>query len=178
MDKIIVLDRDGVINQDSDAYIKHPDEWIPEPGSLEAIAQLKKAGWTIAIATNQSGIRREYYSRQALHAMHMKMVSLLDEHNAKVDWISYSPYLGDDGAPCRKPGTGMLRTIANRFHACLQDKYMIGDSLGDIKAAQAMGMKPLLVKTGKGLRTLATEDESLQGVPVFENLLQAVESIL
>lgn len=178
MDKIIVLDRDGVVNQDSDEYIKHPDEWIPEPGSLEAIAKLKADGWLIALATNQSGIRREYYSRQTLHAMHMKMVQMLKSHEAHVDWISYSPYLGTDGAPCRKPGTGMLRTIENRFNMPLAGKPMVGDSLGDIRAAQAMQMKPILVKTGKGERTLATEDACLEAVPVFDNLAAAVESIL
>lgn len=178
MDKIIVLDRDGVINQDSDAFIKHPDEWLPEPGSLEAISKLKANGWIIAVATNQSGIRREYYSRQTLHAMHMKMVTLLRNHQAKVDWISYSPYLGDDGAPCRKPGTGMLRAIEKRFDTSLAGKYLIGDSLGDIKAAQAMNMIPLLVRTGKGERTIASGEDCLADVKVFDNLEQAVDSIL
>lgn len=176
--KLIVLDRDGVVNQDSDQYIKHPDEWLPEPGSLEAIAQLKHAGWLVAIATNQSGIRRGYYSRQTLHAMHRKMNRLLSEFRAHVDWVSYSPYLGEDGAPCRKPGVGMLQAIENRFGQTLQGAFFIGDSLGDVQAAQAKGMQPVLVKTGKGERTLASQAECLKAVPVYDNLKQAVEALL
>jgi len=105
--KLIVLDRDGVINEDSDAYIKHPNEWHPVAGSLEAIVKLKKAGWLVAIATNQSGVKRGYYSRETLHAMHQKLVDLLDEKGAKVDWINYSPYTSSDNSPCRKPSSGM-----------------------------------------------------------------------
>ncbi|MBN2606207.1 MAG: D-glycero-beta-D-manno-heptose 1,7-bisphosphate 7-phosphatase [Thiotrichales bacterium] len=178
MNKIIVLDRDGVINQDSDAYIKHPNEWIPETGSIEAIAKLKKAGWTVAIATNQSGVRRGYYSRQTLHAMHQKLVGLLAEHGVTVDWISYSPYVSEDNSPCRKPGTGMLQAIQNRFDVSLVGCPMIGDSIADIQVAQSMKMKPLLVKTGKGERTLAKNAPELSDVPVYDNLLTAVESLL
>lgn len=176
--KLIVLDRDGVVNQDSDQYIKHPDEWIPEPGSIEAIVLLKHAGWTVAIATNQSGIRRGYYSRETLHAMHQKMNQLLKVQGASVDWVSYSPYLSDDGAPCRKPGVGMLQAIENRFDQPLTGQVFIGDSLGDMQAADAMGMTPILVKTGKGERTLASSHPILQGIPVYDNLLKAVEALL
>lgn len=178
MNKIIVLDRDGVVNQDSDAYIKHPDEWVPEPGSIEAIAKLKKAGWTVAIATNQSGVRRGYYSRQTLHAMHQKFVQLLAEHEVAIDWISYSPYVSEDNAPCRKPGTGMLQAIQRRFGLSLANFPMIGDSLPDIQVAKAMKMKPMLVRTGKGERTLSKKSPELSDVPVYDNLLTAVESLL
>lgn len=176
--KLIVLDRDGVINEDSDAYIKHPDEWHPVPGSLEAIARLKQAGWTVAVATNQSGIRRGYYSRQTLHAMHMKLVALLAERHVKVDWISYSPYVADDQSPCRKPGTGMLQAIEYRFGVSLAGCPMVGDSLADIQVAKAKGMVPYLVKTGKGHRTLATKDPILSDVAVYDNLLTVVEALL
>lgn len=176
--KLIVLDRDGVINEDSDAYIKHPDEWHPVPGSLEAIAKLKAAGWTVAVATNQSGVKRGYYSRETLHAMHQKLVALLSEKGAQVDWISYSPYVAEDQSPCRKPATGMLRAIEARFGVSVSNAPMIGDSLADIQVAKAKGMKPMLVKTGKGERTLATKDSSLQDVPVYDNLLTAVEALL
>lgn len=174
--KIIVLDRDGVINEDSDAFIKSPEEWLPVPGSIEAIKKLKQAGWLVAVATNQSGIKRGYYSRQTLSSMHQKFINLLDGET--VDWISYAPYLGDDNSPARKPGTGMLQAIAKRFDCDLQGQPFIGDTLADIKVAKAMNMTPYLVKTGKGERTLATGDESLQGVPVFENLQAVVEEIL
>lgn len=175
--KIIVLDRDGVINEDSDAFIKSADEWHPVPGSIEAIAALKKAGWTVAVATNQSGIRRGYYSRATLSAMHQKLQALLAEQNAQVDWINFSPYLGEDGAPCRKPSTGMLTAIEQRFGVSLAGAPMVGDTLGDMQVALNKGMQPYLVRTGKGERTLATGDERLQTIPVFDNLLAVVEAL-
>ncbi|MEA3404732.1 MAG: D-glycero-beta-D-manno-heptose 1,7-bisphosphate 7-phosphatase [Pseudomonadota bacterium] len=176
--KIIVLDRDGVINEDSDAFIKSADEWLPLEGSIEAIAKLKQAGWTVAVATNQSGIRRGYYSRAVLSSMHQKMQGLLESRDAKVDWVNFSPYLGDDNAPCRKPSTGMLQAIENRFNVSLVGMPMVGDTLADIKVALAKGMQPYLVRTGKGERTLATADPILKGVPVYDNLQAAVEAIL
>lgn len=178
MRKIIVLDRDGVINHDSDAYIKHPDEWHPVEGSLEAIAKLKQAGWIVAVATNQSGVRRGYYSRQTLHAMHMKLIDLLGEKGVTIDWINYSPYVADDNTPCRKPKTGMLQAIQNRFDMDLKDAPMVGDSFADIQVAQAMGMRPILVRTGKGERTLAKHADDLKQIPVFDNLLAAVDDLL
>jgi len=174
--KIIVLDRDGVINEDSDAFIKSEDEWIPVPGSIEAIKKLKRAGWTVAVATNQSGIKRGYYSRQTLSAMHQKFVDLLDGET--LDWISYAPYLADDNSPARKPGTGMLQAIEQRFNCSLKGVPMVGDTLADIGVAKAKAMQPYLVKSGKGERTIATEDELLQGVPIFENLEAVVEELL
>ncbi len=174
--KIVVLDRDGVINQDSDNFIKTVAQWLPEPGSIKAIIKLKKAGWTVAIATNQSGIKRGLYSRQVLSAMHLKMNQLLDDY--KVDWINYSPYLDEDNSACRKPATGLLRAIELRFDISLEGKFMIGDSLSDIKVAKKIGMIPLLVKTGKGEKTIASLGKDLTGIKVFDNLLAAVESIL
>ncbi|WP_373020479.1 D-glycero-beta-D-manno-heptose 1,7-bisphosphate 7-phosphatase [Thiomicrorhabdus sp.] len=176
--KIIVLDRDGVINEDSDAFIKSPDEWHPVPGSLEAIVRLKRAGWLVAVATNQSGIRRGYYDRATLSAMHQKLQSLLMAQGANVDWINFSPYVGDDNTPCRKPSTGMLQAIENRFGVSLQGCPMVGDTLADMKVAQAKKMQPYLVRSGKGERTLATQDPVLEGIPVYDNLLAVVEAIL
>ena len=176
--KIIVLDRDGVINEDSDQFIKSADEWQPVAGSLEAIAKLKQAGWIVAVATNQSGIKRGYYDRATLSQMHAKMQSLLANLGAKVDWVSFSPYLSDCGSVCRKPLTGMLQTIANRFDVDLTGAPMVGDSLGDIQSAQAMGMQPILVRSGKGERTLATGDNCLQNIPVYANLSEFVEEWL
>lgn len=176
MKQIIVLDRDGVINEDSDAFIKSPEEWIPVPGSIEAIKQLKKAGWIVAVATNQSGIKRGYYSRPTLSAMHQKFIDLLDGET--VDWISYAPYLSDDNSPARKPGTGMLQAIEQRFNCSLAGAPMVGDTLSDIAVAKAKSMQPYLVKTGKGERTLATEDGLLKNVPVYENLAAVVEALI
>ena len=176
MTKIIVLDRDGVINEDSDAFIKSADEWLPVPGSIDAIKRLKKSGWTVAVATNQSGIKRGYYSRQILSEMHQKFIQLLDGET--IDWISYAPYLSEDNSPARKPGKGMLQAIEKRFNCSLQNAPMVGDTLADIKVAKAMGMQPFLVKTGKGQKTLASNDASLKNVPVYESLNEVVEALL
>ena len=176
MRKIIVLDRDGVINQDSDAFIKSADEWLPIAGSIEAIKRLKKAGWLVVIATNQSGIKRGYYCRQTLSQMHQKLVTLLGQDS--VDWISYAPYLNDDNSPARKPATGMLQAIEQRFGISLKGHPMVGDTLADIQVAQAMQMQPYLVKTGKGERTLASTTGGLQGVTVYEDLQAVVEALL
>ncbi len=176
--KIIVLDRDGVINQDSDNYIKNTDEWVFEAGSLEAIVKLKKAGWIVAVASNQSGIKRGFYSQQILSTMHLKMNNLLGVH--KIDWINYSPYLPVDNSICRKPKSGLLRAIELRFGISLQGSYMIGDSLADINVAISFGMVPLLVTTGKGKKTLISlqDNNNLNNIKVFKNLLHAVESVL
>jgi D-glycero-D-manno-heptose 1,7-bisphosphate phosphatase len=186
--KLIVLDRDGVINQDSDAYIKHPDEWHPEAGALEAIVALKQAGWTVAIATNQSGLNRGYYTREILSQMHQKLqhklVELGDE-TTKVDWINFSPYLSTDGSQCRKPGNGLLKMIEQRFHTSLENCPMVGDTFNDIMSAKSMKMTPYLVRTGKGQGLLKgldnaspSEKSVLDGVIVCDNLLKAVEAIL
>ncbi len=174
--KIIVLDRDGVINIDSDAYIKSADEWLPEVGSIEAIKALKQAGWIVAIATNQSGIKRGYYGRKQLSEMHLKLQQLLVPE--RIDWISYAPYLNEDNSPARKPSMGMLTAIEQRFGLCLSGAPMVGDTLADIRVAQSKNMKPYLVQTGKGVKTLATQDAVLTGVPVYLNLHAAVEAIL
>lgn len=153
--KLLILDRDGVINFDSDAYIKSVEEWIPLPGSIEAIAQLSKAGWTVAIATNQSGIARGYYDIATLDAMHARLRTLVAEQGGEVGLIVYCPHGPDAGCACRKPKPGMLQTIANHYGADLAQCWFVGDSLGDLQAAQAVDSQPVLVKTGKGLQTLA-----------------------
>lgn len=178
MTKIIVLDRDGVINEDSDNFIKSADEWQPIEGSLEAITRLYKAGWTVAVATNQSGIKRGYYDRSTLSQMHIKMQNLLHKQGGHVDWLSYSPYLSDCGSVCRKPLDGMLRAIELRYACKLKGMPMVGDSLGDIQAAQMLGLKPFLVRTGKGERSLASGDKCLHNVPVYANLYEFVEEWL
>ena len=155
--KLLILDRDGVINYDSDAYIKSVEEWQPLPGAIEAIAQLSKAGWTVAIATNQSGIARGYYDVATLDAMHARLRTLVAEQGGEVGLIVYCPHGPDAGCACRKPKPGMLQTIANHYGADLAQCWFVGDSLGDLQAAQAVDSQPVLVKTGKGLQTLAKE---------------------
>ncbi|ALE90373.1 D-glycero-beta-D-manno-heptose-1,7-bisphosphate 7-phosphatase [Pseudomonas versuta] len=155
--KLLILDRDGVINYDSDAYIKSVEEWIPLPGAIEAIAQLSKAGWTVAVATNQSGIARGYYDVATLEAMHERLRALVAEQGGEVGIIVYCPHGPDEGCACRKPKPGMLHTIAEHYGADLADCWFVGDSLGDLQAAQAVDSQPVLVKTGKGLLTLAKQ---------------------
>ena len=177
--KLIILDRDGVINQDSDAYIKSPDEWLPIPGSLEAIAKLNRAGYTVAVATNQSGLSRGYFDLKTLSAMHRKMEVLLSEHGGQIDAVFYCPHGPKDGCQCRKPSPGMLKEIGERFQANLEKVFFIGDTLSDIKAATAAGANPVLVRTGKGKKTeLLLEGNSFSHVPVHNDLLSVVEAIL
>jgi len=171
--KLIILDRDGVINEDSDAFIKSPDEWIPLPGSLEAIAHLKHAGWTVAVATNQSGIARGLFSEDALHAMHKKMARLLDELGARIDYITWCPHGPDQGCDCRKPLPGMYQQIARHFGCSLKGVPVVGDSARDLEAAVAVGARPILVRTGKGERTLAA-GKMPEGTHVVTNLAEAV----
>ena len=177
--KLIILDRDGVINQDSDAYIKSPDEWIPLPGSLEAIAKLNRAGYTVAVATNQSGLARGYFDLKTLSAMHRKMEALLSELGGQVDAVFYCPHGPKDGCDCRKPSPGMLHEIGERFQANLKKAFFIGDTISDMKAATAAGVKPVLVRTGKGEKTEPLLNENnFSHVPVYNDLLSAVEDIL
>ena len=175
--KLIILDRDGVINQDSDNFIKSVDEFIPLPGSIEAIARLCQAGYHVTIATNQSGIARGYYDLDTLNAMHDKLRSELANHGGSIDMIAFCPHGPDDGCDCRKPLPGMYQAIARRFDMPLKDVPVIGDSLRDLQAAQTVGASPMLVKTGKGERTLA-KGEGLDGIPVYDDLADAVSALL
>lgn len=174
--KLIILDRDGVINEDSDSYIKSPQEWIPIPGSLEALGRLKSMGYTIAIATNQSGIGRGYYTVDTLNAMHDKMQKLAAPFGGYIDLIQYCPHTADINCLCRKPLPGMIHTIAEHFHLQLDETMMIGDTLTDYQAATAAGIGFALVKTGKGMRTLA-QKAIPNNVSVFENLADYVAQL-
>jgi D-glycero-D-manno-heptose 1,7-bisphosphate phosphatase len=173
----IILDRDGVINEDSDAYIKSPDEWIPIPGSLEAIARLNQAGIRVAVATNQSGIGRGMFTLQTLNAMHAKLQNLAARVGGHVDGIFFCPHTPEDQCSCRKPNTGLLHAIAERFGHPLDGIPFVGDSISDIEAARAVGAKPLLVRTGKGERTL-TKLGSPAAIEVYDDLDSAVTALL
>jgi len=175
--KLIILDRDGVINHDSDAYIKSVDEFIPLPGSLEAIARLNQAGYRVAIATNQSGIARGFYDIATLNAMHDKLRRLLDQHGGHVELIAFCPHGPDDRCDCRKPKPGMYLEIARCLETSLQGVPVVGDSLRDLQAAQAVGARPILVRTGKGERTLE-KGEGIDGIPVYDDLAAAVDALL
>lgn len=148
--KLIILDRDGVINHDSDHYIKSPDEWIPIPGSLEAIAKLSQAGYQIAVATNQSGIGRGLYDTDTLNAIHQKLHQLLGKVGGYIDAIFFCPHVDSDQCDCRKPLPGLMQQIAKRYNVSLIGVPIVGDSVRDLVAGVALGAEPHLVLTGKG----------------------------
>jgi len=155
--QLIILDRDGVINQDSDNFIKSVDEFIPLPGSLQAIADLGQAGCTVVVATNQSGIARQLFSLETLDAMHEKLQNLLAPLGGRIEQFYYCPHGPNDHCNCRKPKPGMMIQIANDYLGAqkdLSEAYVIGDSLRDLDAGMAVGAQLALVKTGKGQRSL------------------------
>ena len=151
--KLVILDRDGTINYDSDQYIKSPAEWKPIPGSLEAIARLTHAGWRVVVATNQSGIARGLFDMATLNAIHAEMHRALNQAGGRIDAIFFCPHVADSNCECRKPKPGLLREIASRLGVELEGVPMIGDSLHDAEAAAAVGAQPYLVLTGKGRKT-------------------------
>lgn len=175
--KLVILDRDGVINEDSDNFIKSVDEWVPLPGSLEAIARLKGAGFAVALATNQSGVARGLFSLAELKAMHGKLADLLGELGATVDAIEFCPHGPDEGCDCRKPLPGMYQRIAARFHVDLAGVPVIGDSLRDLEAAKTVEAQPMLVKTGKGERTIKAGGLP-EGTRIFDHLADAVDYLI
>jgi len=175
--KLIILDRDGVINFDSRNYIRTPDDWIPIPGSLDAIAKLHAAGYTIAVATNQSGIARGYYDHDTLSQIHEKMQTMVKENGGHIDKIVYCPHMPDSGCPCRKPAPGMLLDIAKHYQCSLDGVRMIGDTDKDVGAAQAAGATPCLVKTH--YKPIPEPQRfTSQGIPIYANLQSAVSDIL
>jgi D-glycero-D-manno-heptose 1,7-bisphosphate phosphatase len=152
--KLVVLDRDGVINVDSDQYIKSPEEWKPIAGSLEAIARFTQAGFRVVVATNQSGVGRGLFDMATLNAMHEKMHKAVNQLGGRIDAVFFCTHAQDAGCACRKPQPGMLLEIAERFDVALGGVPAIGDSLRDLQAASAAGARPVLVLTGKGEQTL------------------------
>jgi len=175
--KLIILDRDGVINFDSDQFIKSPDEWKPIPGSLEAIARLTRDGWRVVVATNQSGIARGLLDMVTLNAIHAKMHKAVAAAGGRIEAVFYCPHAADVKCRCRKPETGMLEEIAVRYGCDLAGVPAVGDSLRDMQAAAGMGAQPMLVKTGKGEKTLVAGGLPA-GTPVFESLADVVDKLL
>jgi D-glycero-D-manno-heptose 1,7-bisphosphate phosphatase len=175
---LVILDRDGVINRDSDEFIKTSDEWQPLPGSIEAVAALSKGGFTLAVASNQSGIARGFFDQRALDAMHHKMLDLVDAAGGHVNKIVICPHGPDDGCDCRKPKAGLLEQLAGHFEASLAGVPVIGDSLRDLEAAAAVDARPILVRTGKGTRTEAALPERFANVAVYDDLAAAAHALL
>ena len=176
--KLVIIDRDGVINHDSDDFIKTPDEWVPIPGSIEAIAELSRRGYSIAVASNQSGIGRQLFDLDALDMMHAKLRYLVEEQGGKVDLIVICPHTPDDDCDCRKPKPGLFHQVGNHFDRSLEGVAAIGDSLRDLQAAEAAGATPVLVRTGNGLATETQLSGTLADTTVYDSLADAAGALL
>jgi len=175
--KLVILDRDGVINVDSDQFIKSPEEWTPILGSLEAIAKLNHAGYRVVVASNQSGIGRGLLDMAALNAINAKMYKALAQLGGRIDALFYCPHPAEANCDCRKPKPGMFEDIARRFNADLAGVPSIGDSLRDMEAAATAGAQPMLVLTGKGAKTQAGGGLP-SGTRVYRDLAEAVRAII
>lgn len=175
--KLAILDRDGVINHDSDRFIKNPQEWRPIPGSLEAIARLNQAGYHVVLATNQSGVGRGLFEVSTLNAIHDKMHRALSQIGGRIDAIFFCPHGADAGCACRKPRPGLLEEISHRFNVDMQGVPSVGDSLRDLQAAAAVGATPILVLTGKGQKT-RDEGGLPTGTQIYNDLAAAVRFII
>ena len=175
--KLVILDRDGVINFDSAQFIKTPAEWKPIPGSLDAIARLNQAGYRVVVASNQSGIGRGLLDMSTLNAINDKMHKALMQAGGRIDAVFYCPHAQDADCGCRKPKPGMFEEIAIRFNVDLADVPSVGDSLRDLQASAAVGAWPILVLTGKGEKTAEAADLPT-GTLVVANLAEAVKRII
>ncbi|HIF79557.1 MAG TPA: D-glycero-beta-D-manno-heptose 1,7-bisphosphate 7-phosphatase [Gammaproteobacteria bacterium] len=180
---LVILDRDGVINHDSDDYIKSPDEWQPLPGSLEAIARLCRADYTVVVATNQAGVGRGLFSQEMLIRIHRKMASSIRDKGGRLDSVFFCPHSPAEQCGCRKPKPGMLLEISDRLGIGLSGVPVVGDSLRDLEAAEAAGAIPVLVKTGRGRLTqekLSKGDLShtLGQTPVYADLAAFTDAVL
>ncbi len=180
--KLIVLDRDGVINQESPEFIKTPEEWLPIKGSLEAIAQLSQAGYDVVVLTNQSGVGRGLISADMLGQIHVRMIDYVQQLGGKIQSVLFCPHHPEDGCDCRKPKAGLYQDLSERLKISFQGVYSVGDSLRDLQAAQLAGATPILVKTGNGRKTLQTlsddENSALRDTAVFPDLSKFVDALL
>lgn len=178
-EKLIILDRDGVINEDSDAFVKSVDECQLIPGSVDAIARLSKAGFTVIVATNQSGLARGLFDEYALARIHQYIVEQVEEAGGKIAAFFYCPHGPDDNCSCRKPLPGLLNQAERELSLSVEGCYFVGDSLRDLQAAQAADCLPVLVTTGKGANTQTNGlPEALKHTPVYVNLSDFVDHLL
>ena len=175
--KLIILDRDGVINHDSDDFIKTADEWLPINGSLEAIARLYQGGYRIIVISNQSGLARGKFNIEALNAIHEKMHGLLARYGGIIEAIFFCPHGPDEGCECRKPKPGLYLELAKRLRIKLNNVFAVGDKLSDIQAATAASAKPVLVRTGYG-QLIVDSGGVPDGVPVFDDLAGFADRLL
>jgi D-glycero-D-manno-heptose 1,7-bisphosphate phosphatase len=175
--KLVILDRDGVINHDRPDFVKSPEEWQPIAGSLEAIAELNQAGFRVVIATNQSGVARGLFDMATVNAINEKMHKALAQAGGRIDAIFYCAHAEDENCRCRKPKPGLLEDIGQRFNTSLEGVPLVGDSLRDLQAAAAVNAQPILVLTGKGEKTVEAGGLPA-GTMVFSNLAEAVKFII
>ncbi|HEY0666053.1 MAG TPA: D-glycero-beta-D-manno-heptose 1,7-bisphosphate 7-phosphatase [Gallionella sp.] len=175
--KLIILDRDGVINHDSDQFIKNPEEWKPIDGSLEAIARLNQDGYRVVVATNQSGIGRGLFDMPTLNAIHDKMHKACAQVGARIDAVFFCPHTSESNCRCRKPKSGMMEEIAARYNTSLAGVPAVGDSLRDLQATAALGARPYLVLTGKGRKTQAAGGLP-DGTLVYPDLAAVVATLV
>jgi D-glycero-D-manno-heptose 1,7-bisphosphate phosphatase len=175
--KLVILDRDGVINQDSDAYIKSPEEWVPLPGSLEAIARLHREGYRVVVASNQSGVARGMFDMDTLMKIHLKMIDAVRAKGGDLDAVFFCPHGPEDDCSCRKPAAGLFYEIADRLKVNLNNVYAVGDQERDIVAARTANARPVLVRTGHGRRTLR-RSKQLEGVPAYDDLAAFADALL
>jgi D-glycero-D-manno-heptose 1,7-bisphosphate phosphatase len=175
---LVILDRDGVINRDSSDFVKSAAEWIPLEGSVGAIAALSRAGYTVAVASNQSGLERGHFDRNALRAMHRKLRKLVLAEGGHIDRIVVCPHGPDDGCDCRKPAPGLLQRLARHYGGDLAGVPVIGDSLRDLQAAARAGARPVLVRTGNGRATERALEGELAATEVFDDLAAAAAALL
>ena len=176
--QLIILDRDGVINQDSKDFIKSEKEWIPIPGSIDAIASLSNSGFIVAIATNQSGIARNLFGFKELEAMHQKLHDLVNKAGGHIDKIIVCPHGPDENSDCRKPKPKMLNMLIEEYGISNENAFAIGDSLRDLEAADRAGVTPLLVRTGNGLKTEKNLPPKFSGVQIYNDLANAAVDII
>lgn len=176
--RLVILDRDGVINQDSDAFIKSAEEWVALAGSIDAISRLSRGGFEVAVASNQSGLGRGLFSRQHLHAMHRKLRRAVTTNGGRLGKIVVCPHAPDAGCDCRKPGPGLLLRLGRLYNTSLRGVPVIGDSLRDLQAAVAVGARPILVLTGKGKETRAALNAADINAEVFRDLSAAATHLL
>ncbi len=175
--KLIILDRDGVINYDSRQFIKNPEEWKPIPGSLEAIARLCQEGYRVVVATNQSGVGRGLFDMSMLNAIHDKMHKALAQVGGRIDAVFFCPHTAEVNCNCRKPKSGMIEEIAARYNMNLERVPAVGDSLRDLESVAHLGAQPILVLTGKGTKT-QTKGGLPEGTLVYPDLAAAVAMLV
>jgi len=176
--RLVILDRDGVINHDSDAFVKSPSEWVPIDGSIDAIAELSNAGFTVAVATNQSGVGRKLIDLPTLEAIHKKMRRAVTDAGGDLGRIVFCPHHPDDNCDCRKPNPGLFNKLARQYGVPINGVPMVGDSERDITAAKAVSGRPILVLTGNGQSTAAVLLEKNEEVETYADLQAAAKQLI